>query len=747
MSSNSSVRLLSLVFLSFLLVLVAGQPAQAQSSQTVNYQEHIHLTSFLSESELPGTLNDTLVHGRYLYGITGSYFCVIDVVDRHRPQLLSSIKVLTGTSALAMSPDDRHVVVLGQRGLAIIDCGDPAAPLITDTYGFDNWSTRLAVLGYPNGRHMALATCPNDTMTILFDITYPDDIRTINYVEVPPGVRNMVGHGDFVYLCHSDGIAVLDLSEPASPMFVGTVGQGNSYINLVCQEDFAFVTGSSFPLHVYDLSDPAAPVLIGECNERYFGSTLAVAGDRAYVEGGSGFAIFDVSNPAEPTMLVDVGAGDSVSIAGSDCYVFLGYYDGLRILTVDNPTLAGPFNPPFFLNPDFPDYGLSSLMEMVRDGDRTYICANRNIIYVYDWEIHSDPQYLNHVFLGISDINGMAVTGDILLLGDGASGVRIMDLWPLNNPTECGYVNTPGYAQDIFVFGTVALVVDEGTIQILDFTDPYQAIIVGYLDTPGNGRGAVLVGDTLFLATYDAGVQVIDVADPLAPVIIGSAAADGAYRLAWDNDMLAVAVRAPYADEPGIRLFDVTDPASPAFLGSAHLPSADDVALVDDFVYVAAGDDGIIVLNARVPVNPFPMGSIFGYDLDYNPTDLFRLDDYILCGYYLGMVPLQQQGVSGLGDMPRPAVLRGDLRACPNPFNPQTRISFNVEQAGPVTLRIYDLAGRKVATLADRVYSAGVHEVDWNGQDNRGQAVPSGVYCVEVNSQDGRSMSKISLVK
>ena len=66
--------------------------------------------------------------------------------------------------------------------------------------------------------------------------------------------------------------------------------------------------------------------------------------------------------------------------------------------------------------------------------------------------------------------------------------------------------------------------------------------------------------------------------------------------------------------------------------------------------------------------------------------------------------------------------------AIPNPFNPVTELQLRVSQTGPVEVAVYDLAGRRVATLANQVYSAGSHTVQWRGVDDAGQGVASGVY-------------------
>jgi len=64
----------------------------------------------------------------------------------------------------------------------------------------------------------------------------------------------------------------------------------------------------------------------------------------------------------------------------------------------------------------------------------------------------------------------------------------------------------------------------------------------------------------------------------------------------------------------------------------------------------------------------------------------------------------------------------------PNPFNPTTKIAFQLPEAGEVSLVIYNLQGQLIRVLVQDVHAAGSYQVEWNGRDEGGRAVSSGVY-------------------
>ena len=86
--------------------------------------------------------------------------------------------------------------------------------------------------------------------------------------------------------------------------------------------------------------------------------------------------------------------------------------------------------------------------------------------------------------------------------------------------------------------------------------------------------------------------------------------------------------------------------------------------------------------------------------------------------------------------------------AYPNPFNPSTTVRFAVPAAGgDVRLAIFDIRGRLVRTLVRGHRDGGMHTAVWNGTDDKGARVSSGMYFVILETGGGVQTRKISLLK
>jgi len=85
--------------------------------------------------------------------------------------------------------------------------------------------------------------------------------------------------------------------------------------------------------------------------------------------------------------------------------------------------------------------------------------------------------------------------------------------------------------------------------------------------------------------------------------------------------------------------------------------------------------------------------------------------------------------------------------ACPNPFNATTAIAFDLPKSAHVKFAIYDITGRLVQSLVDKYMDAGQHRIVWNGKDNAGRIVASGLYFGQLVVNDKRQTIKMVLTK
>jgi hypothetical protein len=114
------------------------------------------------------------------------------------------------------------------------------------------------------------------------------------------------------------------------------------------------------------------------------------------------------------------------------------------------------------------------------------------------------------------------------------------------------------------------------------------------------------------------------------------------------------------------------------------------------------------------------------------------LQDILLFFGHIGTTP-------GIVDVPETGVFT--VRNYPNPFNPATRIEYNMPRRGELTIRIFNVRGELVKTVIDEVVPAGAGHFEWDGTDAKGSAVASGVYFYESVALGESKIGKMALIK
>jgi hypothetical protein len=141
--------------------------------------------------------------------------------------------------------------------------------------------------------------------------------------------------------------------------------------------------------------------------------------------------------------------------------------------------------------------------------------------------------------------------------------------------------------------------------------------------------------------------------------------------------------------------------------------------------------------NATVIMTGFSLGFVRDDELDgISDRAKFLRDSFVYMGNPLGQV-------TGAG----PALKNSLTQNYPNPFNPQTTIEFTLKDRGAMTLKVYNVNGQLVRTLIDGVRAAGPDTKVWDGHNDAGQSVSSGVYFYKLVTNNFSQTKKMVLLK
>ena len=122
--------------------------------------------------------------------------------------------------------------------------------------------------------------------------------------------------------------------------------------------------------------------------------------------------------------------------------------------------------------------------------------------------------------------------------------------------------------------------------------------------------------------------------------------------------------------------------------------------------------------------------------------DLLRADVETILG------DLFQEPAEPVGVGPIPLTGRARLLPpAPNPFNPRVELRFVLSRTGRARLEVHDLRGRRVRTILDEELPAGEFSRTWDGRDDQGGPVASGVYTVRLRVGGTHDLRKVTLVR
>jgi hypothetical protein len=207
-----------------------------------------------------------------------------------------------------------------------------------------------------------------------------------------------------------------------------------------------------------------------------------------------------------------------------------------------------------------------------------------------------------------------------------------------------------------------------------------------------------------------------------------------AYATSWEDD-----------GDNRLHIIDISDKSEPVEISYYNFPVINGIQAINKQVYVANEVYGISILDVSDPYHPVKVDSIvsptaFGMFVNEHNT-------YVINRNY-GMYILNT-GVTNVDyQNPESPPTRFALHHnYPNPFNPITTITYQLPKKSKVILQIFDILGQVIKILVNDVQPAGVKSVAWDGTNNIGKKVNSGVYFYRIKTDDFLQSKKLLLIR
>jgi choice-of-anchor B domain-containing protein len=505
----------------------------------------------------------------------------------------------------------------------------------------------------------------------------------------------------------SNGTAFVDVSDPENPVLIGnlpTHTQPSLWRDIKVFQDHAFVVAEA-PAHgmqVFDLNQLRTVV-----------SPPVTFSETAHYDGVSG----------SHNVVINEDTGFAYIVGATSCSGGLHMID---ISTPSNPTFAGCF--------DSDGYTHDAQCVIYHGPDTNYqgreICfnANEDTITIVDVTDKSNPvQIVRAGYPNVGYVHQGWVTGDHkyflqddeldeFFLGVNTT-TKIWDISDLANPVNIGDFVAP----DAFI--------------------DHNQYTRGHLDYQANYRGGLRILDLSNISSGTlAEVAYFDTHPPDNNTNFG-AGSWSVYPYFKSGNVLIGNYEGLLVVRPTINQAPLCDAGGP-YSGALGTAVQFDASGSSD------PDDGIAAYNWDFGDGAAGTGALASHTYAAVGDYLVRLSVTDNSGATsVCATTVTISGSTAVESTPVPTHQGMLHQNQPNPFNPSTRIAFELASPTQVTLRIYDARGAEVRTLADARLSAAAHVFEWDGRDAAGQEVASGAYFYQLETESEVLTRKMMLVK
>ena len=451
-------------------------------------------------------------------------------------------------------------------------------------------------------------------------------------------------------------------------------------------------------LSIIDVQFPSAPNLISSIyvNDAY---GIDVSGDYAYIAGSNGLWIYNISIPANPTLIGQIilpGSAKDVKVIGNLAYV-ADEYAGLRIIDISNP--SNPVEIGFFDSPGRSfDVEIRDTVAYLADADGGFFCI--------DISNPSNPTTISNYSAGDAVVD-IDLKDTLAYYTDGYAGIKVLNISDPNNLELVGSLSIPYWCLGIKISGDYAYVAawEFGGLRIVDISDPANMQEVGFYNTWGKSRDVDVVDPLAYIADWDGGgLQIINnnLINPI-PVELVSFNADynaGTINLSW--------ITATELNNSGFEIERKTGDSEwnkiEFIQGNGTSTEAKHYFFNDNIENLK--DSKLFYRLKQIDYDGnFQYSKVIEVEIEL-PTKFFLNQNY------------------------------------PNPFNPVTQIKYEVPIKSAITLKVFDMLGREVETLVNEEKDAGYFQVSFDAS-----RLSSGIYFYTLRAGNSFVTKKMILMK
>lgn len=710
------------------------------SSHAVDCGAYADTPHWMHEINLPSEGKVLAIQGDLAYvgcGIFGNY--EMRIVDISNPLAFAMRGVVSfGNSdpqnqpqAIALSSSIAYVSLFS--ALKIIDVSNPDAPFVVASVpAWDGSSIKVA-------NNLCYLTGTSIADLLILDISNPSAPTVLGVLdELPPSV-SIALQDQYAYVgCGGGWLAAVDISDPTSPQFISIekiYESSATVVDVVLQDSYAFTAAGFDGIRIVDISDPSNLHVTREIPTPGYAGRLAVSGNTLYIaHHAQGFGVLDLTSLEESPPIGFVDGGPAVVdlvVDGDFVHALTKEPPRLQLYDVSGSSFVsavGQVETPGLAT----DVGL--------DGSMAYVCDDSSGVQIIDFADPENPEI-------VSSGNTPGRAADLFMslpyvfVADLNKGLAVLDCSQPSAPALIASVHTPGWATSIDLRGNYAFVT-HAWLGIYDVSNPAAPFVVSILDQGVVNAYDVDVRDDLaYMACGTAGFRIVDVADPNSPFFVGGVETPGDAR-----DVVVQGAYAYVADGlGGVQMIDVSNSSLPVVVAAMDTPGfAHDLALSNNTLYVADAESGIQVFDVANPQSPIRLGNA---NTPGSCRGLTLSDDFVLvCDWTSGLAIFPRNCEKATSIPESISRTSARIQIAPNPMRGGTHVSFEGLQRGTLNLAVFDVSGRRVATLFHGPAADVPRGIFWDGNSSKGP-LPPGVYFLTLDLGEEVRSEKLTVLR